>query len=434
MLLSFSVACKNLRSLAREKVLLPALIHAGHGCMTKEHARSFRDSGQQIKVVDERSTSVCPKSVAVSHCNLANNCDDQLLPIHLDSMKRLPFNLRDRPTLPSDTAGHFHSRFYLPELRYRLIDVLAIIIAFGIAAASGGRKRNLLITPRLIHIMMFETFWPGNDESVLNFLNSLACAGNSVLDSEPAGELRPNTKFASLRVLNPKSYRPEREGETQLQLNWFCQHDEAIPVSRLPEAILKMFFNAFFKSVVYNFETDPHAIEMEPLGNPENWLSNDVALDINWLTKASLSDLLAEYSFGVPPLGWDSQILHDLEAFRFHGASIESLRKGIAIATKPRIGSVVRKHLSMPGKQQDQRGKELTEFEKDVVDMLHSRHMSQGEIAKSSGKSKQSVSRAYKNAERKYPQLKAHASGSRSVRTERLTFDPKGRNGSHYED
>ncbi len=88
----------------------------------------------------------------------------------------------------------------------------------------------------------------------------------------------------------------------------------------------------------------------------------------------------------------------------------------------------------MPSKQQDQRGKELTEFEKDVVDMLHSRHMSQGEIAKSLGKSKQSVSRAYKNAERKYPQLKAHASGSRSVRTERLTFDPKGRNGSHYED
>ena len=145
MMLTFSVAGQNLRALAREKTPLPVLIHGAQGCMISQHARSFRASNQQIKFVDGHTTSVGFKSVAVSHCNLANDCEDQLLPVHLDSMKRLPFNLSDRPILPSDTAGQFHSRFYLPELRHRLIDVLAMIIAFGIAAASSGRKRNLLI-------------------------------------------------------------------------------------------------------------------------------------------------------------------------------------------------------------------------------------------------------------------------------------------------
>lgn len=415
---AWSIAAQNLSTIPKAETPRPLLISAEKGCLLEPFATRFLDKGNKLEKVDQHSISIRANGVFVTHCNVQCNRNSELAPYHLETMRRTPPLMNGSPFLNDDSAGQFRLRLYFPPLRDRKIDVLAWTYAFGIARANDQSRKQLLITPRLVYTMMYDSFWPGNERSLLYYLNSRYNKTSCVLDAVADRESSEPKKFPNFNELNPKNYQLASKHEPGSVRNWFCRQTDPFSVDKLPDVTLRMFFAAFHKAVRTNF-IEQESVDLEPLGNPENWLNYESKLNVDGLKNATASELLSEYSFGlVPQSGWGAELLKQLDDFRFFGASLESLRNGIINVLNKKCGSLVTKLLSCASKadQSPQAGQPLSDLESQVINLMYGQGMTQTKAAKTLKAKKQSVSRAHSNAILKDPQIADLARNARKVK------------------
>src|SRR5947209_7214081 len=79
-------------------------------------------------------------------------------------------------------ASRYQIRLYLPPLRRRLIDILAVLHFYGKHFARRGCDT---IDSALIHRLILDSSWIGNVASLVDYLGARASEGKAILGDDP---------------------------------------------------------------------------------------------------------------------------------------------------------------------------------------------------------------------------------------------------------
>jgi hypothetical protein len=227
-------------------------------------------------------------------------------PWHLghDRFAAIPPGECEAPPLPASLLSAFNLVLYMPPLRERMIDVLAVLHALAMQAASADRGQ---VSAVLIHRLLTHSRWEGNVAQLIGYLRARIAA---VTVSLPAETPRPSVGQSgtagkagtSKRAVTPEADRvsPDwvlgdetfdrldadnrpggtRYGQTFLPCigrpggdmdrpEWICQ-DRAVPLSRLPIVAYSAFLEDLFNHPEPGEPAVPH------LGRVNLWAGSPV--------------------------------------------------------------------------------------------------------------------------------------------------------------
>ncbi len=446
----WSLAIQNLYEVKKANIGPAVLLIGEAGTPLKALAKRFCAKSTAVTEVDNSSLSIGPKVTAISYCRLS----ERTLPYHLDTLFRRPVPTSGGPILREGIADQFGTRFYMPPIRNRAIDIFAWLHALGKVKAASNRR--LFISPRFLCSLLYDSSWPGNEAALMNRVGSLLDDRTHVIDKEPGklGHRDDNGKRVFNSVDGYLHQQPQGE-KSVAGIRWFCSDSTNIPLDRLSDIALKMFFNAFWHSQeevrVCDVENDAATAEFDPIGEVKNWLASRGPLDAAQLKllasspslrqgilpkeaseeskiqTASIAKLLSEFTLGLePPGGWDAHLLVELARFRFMGTSLWALCQGIAAAEHGAFKTVINEMLRVAPENSTEactKSQALTDDDKEVVDLLIRGH-SQAEVAKLLEISTQAVSQRKQRAIKREPKLKSLLDKPRR-RTRKLTNDPE---------
>lgn len=236
---------------------------------------------------------------------------------HLDIGKRQPIPDEECGAEPLGDAvvARFAQTWYLPPLRRRLIDVLALLHFYGCRVFPKEGPSVRAVDSDLIHQLLLDRSWVGNADGLLGYLRN----------SAEGGVLRRGDATAFPTDIGiPKHLGHGRFDWVGLDA---CGGRCEVPFEALPKVAVSIFAARFGQ------QADASALQINnpfPLGFPGLW-----AADPNWPASVEparvTSDELMRAMAG--PLGagpLPEKLVEDLSIFSAYGATVESLRTGFA--------------------------------------------------------------------------------------------------------
>ncbi len=236
---------------------------------------------------------------------------------HLDTGKRQPVPDEECESEPLSDAvvARFTQRWYLPPLRRRLIDVLALLHFYGSRVFPQEGPSVRAVDSDLIHQLLLDRSWVGNADGLLGYLRNAA----------EGGVLRRGDATAFPTDIGiPKHLGHGRFDWVGLDV---CGGRCEVPFEAIPKVAVSVF------AARYGQQTDALALQINnpfPLGFPGLWAANPnwpagvepVRMTTDELMRAMVGPL------GASPL--PEKLVEDLVTFTAFGATGESLRTGFA--------------------------------------------------------------------------------------------------------
>jgi DNA-binding CsgD family transcriptional regulator len=314
---------------------------------------------------------------------------------HLDIGKRQPIPDEECGAEPLGDAvvARFAQTWYLPPLRRRLIDVLALLHFYGCRVFPKEGPSVRAVDSDLIHQLLLDRPWLGNAAGLLGFLRNAA----------EGGVLRRGDAVA----FPPEIGLPKHLGHGRTDWDGSATWDGRceVPFEALPKVGASIFAASFFIR-----SGDPLA---EPLNHPfphlgpsRLWATNPYWPKGVEPDRATSDDLIRAMAGpgGTAPL--PQEFVEELSAFSAHGATVESLRSGFAVTPDSVPDELLRLILGKKARAARPPAKPkhgLTKAEKEICDLYAKLGYSQKAVAAHRNCSASAVSQAIKSAKAKLP-------------------------------
>jgi hypothetical protein len=382
----------------------------------------------------------------------------EALLLHLDTGRIAPVPPEEcgSSCLPDGQASQFKPRLYMPPLRRRQLDILAVLHFFGLRVL---RPRIKAVSSALIHRLLLDSSWPGNVRSLLDyFCYRAAVAGESLDDQEesrsdsssvgsteqPSGEpkslqggitlqddpfdLLPTKGLPLIQPPEPgQHFIPDPGKPKHLEhqrTNWVCE-DVETPLSELPRVGLSILL----AGVLLELE-DPDQRRrsaylpgpQHPLGS-DRWWSKDYSwTQIRSLSEASMEELFTAYALGQKPKqGIFPELLATAARFLDFGASIASLQAGLRVRLTD-VPLDLYDGSRPKGRKRTARSVKMSPEQRQVYQLVEIQGMHPKEAALQLGCTWQNV---YKLLAKAIPKVDAASAGSRSVQPRHRVLEEK---------
>jgi DNA-binding CsgD family transcriptional regulator len=314
---------------------------------------------------------------------------------HLDTGKRQPVPDGECGAEPLGDAivARFAQTWYLPPLRRRLIDVLALLHFYGSRVFPRDGPAARAVDSDLIHQLLLDRSWLGNTAGLLGFLRNAA----------EGGVLRRGDAVA----FPPEIGLPKHLGHGRADWDGSGTWDGRceVPFEALPKVAVSIFAASFFarqdaplaESINCPF---PH------LGSSRLWATNPYWPEGVEPDRATDDDLMRAMAGPGGTASLPQGFVEELSAFSAHGATVESLRSGFAVTPDSVPDELLRLILGKKARAARPPAKPkhgLTKAEKEICDLYAKLGYSQKAVAEHRGRSAASVSQAIKSAKAKLP-------------------------------
>ena len=412
-----------------------------------------RKDALPIEQIDERTRRVPTTVIGISNNPIASGRVvppgravprkvAELLPLHLDTGKRSAIPVEEclGQPLSDHVVGQFRAKVYIPPLRRRRMDILAILHLFGTRVAPRLKLKCRGVSSVLIHQLLLDSPWLGNDAAILTYLRELAKSSGSVLKASDLRSL--DQQLAEAQFEDPfspfHSDVPCPQDLRDISIDWFCD-DVDVSFELLPLVAMRIFLHRCFAELEVADQDAGKLYPVEYFGAPSRWTDTATCQSHADLSRLPLDDVLSlSFPFPKPEKGWPDRFLSVVKDFEFFGATLESLQAGFIVSPDVLPDGLIDELIGYQArtrtrKKARQHGK-LTPEQKRVCD-LYAAGSSQVEIAKQLGVTRSNVSKLLQKAKKNLgPELWAQlcepdirsTSGSRSVRTSRLPTNQRG--------
>lgn len=440
----WSTAAESFRAIADAKARTDAcvLIVGEHGVGKRTMARLWQQAAgatdAQLPIVD-----LTPDTIRLPHPCIAvstfvptsarrkagssRTVPSDISLLHLDSGSRHAISRQECPreTLPDGLIARFKLRLYMPPLRRRLMDLLAITRFVGLKVLN---RRWKGLSSALIHRMFFDSAWRGNVPDVVEFLKGLAHKSESQPDeSKSTKQFLPDDGYDlyPFDTSDPEqAFLPDygrRRGDRHQRTLW-TSGDVEVTFDRLPLVGLSILTSRFMLSLESKkgrVATPRYPTEtVSPLGADVRWKADEDWDAIANPTAASVEELLTAHAYGVRPKGgYVTSLVNRATNFSDFGATFTSIQCGIAVSvgedelsvylgTAPKPGTRRKKRRGKPGRKPSLN---LTPKQAKVYAMITVQRMTRQEVAAEERCSVENVRKHFENAEKKLAQLNSRS-------------------------
>lgn len=340
----WSMAAYNLRHLSTEAIEPPLLLFSEQGTHFLRQVRAHV-SASKLKNITLDEVDAIPKRSILCTDHRSRRGVGELLPLHLDTMQRAVIRRFecDSGFLADGIVARFRTKLYFPPLRRRQFDILYWLYVLG-TNPNDSKLQSDKVSASLIHELIFNSPWLGNDQALCKFIIDLdnATTRDKILrpvqDHLAEADYR---KYVSRKHRNPLELNSAQLSAVPddlgfLTTNWDCDANITIPFSRLPEVAIRIFLWAFFESLESQSSKRRRkkSSSHEPLGSVENWCASR-QIGASSIIAKSTTELLTWYALDMTPKsGWPSTVITAFERFEFFGATWKSLTDGFLSVSK----------------------------------------------------------------------------------------------------
>jgi hypothetical protein len=234
-------------------------------------------------------------------------------PVHLDTNKpdAIPEGECPGELLGDAVVAGFAHRLYLPPLRRRLIDALALLHFYGLRVFPSEGSSCRAVESDLIHQLLLDRPWTGHVSGLLSFLRDKARTDGPVLRRSASPEFKPLVDWDAER-------------------SWYEMND--VPIESLPKVAVSIVAARYPNEELGGPEfTRPITHPGSPLGASRLWAAAPYWPDGVDPAKATGEELLQAMAgpFAAGPL--PDEFVKSLSGFTAFGATVQSLQSGFAV-------------------------------------------------------------------------------------------------------
>lgn len=420
-----------------------------------------RGRGYQLTTeeINHQTSSIPGRCIAVSHSPIGSGRDvppgrvaprtnSELLPLHLDTGKYgpIPDNECQGMSLNDGIISQFVEKLYVPPLRRRQIDILALLHFCGTRVFPELKLKCNKVSSKLIHQLILDSSWLGNEAALVHYLvvaaqrsgvNGKQDSGLSDSDDtpdtsheQPSKDTEKTPNAASNDNFDSSKDVVLREDESlgafrtefarvphlnHQRVNWDSD-DVAVPFESLPKVALAIFLSRiFYVGTGDSFYPHPY------LGEDDRWMDDSLFDEIADIAEANTEDILVAGLPWMPDDVVPKEFVREVEEFEEFGATIKSLQAGFRVTPDqipiPIFNAIAGTTKKTTKRRPSKTPLPLTDRQRQYLELKASGKTSK-EIAEELGVSKQSVSKTLKAAEQKIKQaIREGKSGTRSVPT-----------------
>jgi predicted DNA-binding protein (UPF0251 family) len=355
--IGWSTAAESFRAIAGAKARKDAsvLIVGEHGVGKRTMARLWQKAAgateAQLPIIDLTPDTIrLPQScIAISafvsasarrKAGSSRPIPSDISLYHLDTGRRTAISPQECPreTLPDDLIARFKIRLYMPPLRRRMMDLLAITQFVGQKVLN---RRWKGLCSALIYRMFFDSSWRGNVPDLVEFLKGLAHKSEVQRDDsktqylpDDGYDLYPFDSTDSEQAFLPDYGK--RRGDKHQRTFWTCENVD-VTFDRLPLVGLSILTSRFMLSLESKkgrVATPRYPTQAtSPLGADAGWEGDEDWDAIANPTVASVEELLTAHGYGVRPKeGFPASLVKKATTFSDFGATIASIQRGMAVS------------------------------------------------------------------------------------------------------